>query len=243
MLQEVVEPVLSYKYLSFTEKQQGACNPPHSTSFQRKGRKGPFCPGSVLKATHFSKNRSQKAQQERAAEAAESLDIAQQEQTQISHLLRNSSTSQWLDPLHPDKWMEKQKEEYEHGKVHILIAHCLAHRSLGEKMPIHKLTHKTVSKHKLKLMPVIILMHIHLAFLFTHKFYIVLKLCCYSILLFHGFPHLKNPKSQQLQKITNIKAMKILQLSRLNVLLALIPHYSTKNILSPTSQSIMNHTK
>lgn len=37
-----------------------------------------FLPGSSLAITQFSKNRSQKAQQERAAEAAESHGIAQQ---------------------------------------------------------------------------------------------------------------------------------------------------------------------
>lgn len=92
--------------------------------------------------TPFSKNRGQKAQQERAAEPAESLDIAEPEQTQISHPLRNSSTSQQQDP--GTSWLVdgEKKEGYEHRKVPISTARCLAHRSSGKKTATQKWTLK-----------------------------------------------------------------------------------------------------
>lgn len=67
--EEAGEPVLSYKYLHFTEEHQGAWN---SLPYQFPKLKAHFVLAPSWKVTDFSKHRSQKAQQERAAEASSS---------------------------------------------------------------------------------------------------------------------------------------------------------------------------
>lgn len=175
----------------------------HPISFQ--SWKGPFCPGSVLALTHFSKNRSQKAQQERAAEAAEKpwhcLARANPNITPIKRQLYismgRSCTSWQVDEETKGRVLTWEK------KVHILVAHCLVHQSSQEKcLYRNKLINSVKTYSKLKLMPDNI-MHILLAFLLTHKFFIVLRVFCYSVWLFHVFPLLKrkkNPNSNHKKK-------------------------------------------
>lgn len=141
--------------------------------------------------------------------------------------------------------MEKQKEGYEHGKkVHSLTAHCLARGFSGGK--------KFLFRHKLKYcdtvnqnwMPINII-HIHLAFCSP-----INPILCWIfsvILTFNVCPLLKRKNHQTImrnleQTQQNTKANKDCAVL-LKVLLPLNPHYSTKNILQPTTQGIMNHTK
>jgi len=54
MLSEVGKPVLSHKYLSFTEKHQGAWNPPPYLFLKPEG---PMLPSSILKFTLFQEQK------------------------------------------------------------------------------------------------------------------------------------------------------------------------------------------